>query len=302
MFDTVVIKARPIHLESEALLSTENCKSVTFLNKETGVLQTRYEIYDEQLSYIKYLDGSQTLSIQVSIPKLLYGNNVTLINQQDIPRFFERVQERIYQLFSIKIPHSEWSISRADICWNFQAGKDVGEYVRMLSKQKLAFKNTRSFNQDQTVEFFNKSSRIIFYDKQRQMQKEKALPEIVEQSKGILRLEIKPSDNDMKKFSPTKNAVELLNKQFFDYMTTKVLNEIEYPSSVSTLDFSWVMENKQNISKIETLLGFQVLQDTFEESALRQLYTPSTYANRKTLAKKMTIPTGNCLEPLAINQ
>ncbi|MDQ8734833.1 hypothetical protein [Paenibacillus sp. LHD-38] len=302
MFDTVVIKARPIHLESEALLSMENCKSVTFLNKETGVLQTRYEIYDKQLSYIKYLDGSQTLSIQVSIPKLLYGNNVTLITEDDIPSFFESVQQRIHQLFSISIPHSEWSISRADICWNFQAGKDVGEYVRMLSKQKLAFKNTRSYNQDQTVEFSNKSSRIIFYDKQRQIQKEKATPELVEKSKGILRLEIKSSNSDMKKFSPTKNAIELLNKSFFDYMTAKVLNEIEYPSSVSTMDLSWLMENKESITKIETLLGFQVLQNMFEESTLRQLFTSSTYANRKALAKKMTIPKGNCLEPLVINQ
>ncbi|MFD2115088.1 hypothetical protein ACFSTH_06150 [Paenibacillus yanchengensis] len=105
----------------------------------------------------------------------------------------------------------------------------------------------------------------------------------------------------MEKFSPTKNAVELLNKPFFDYMTAKVLNEIEYPSTVSTMNLSWLMENKENISKIETLLGFQVLQNMFEESNLRQLFT-STYANCKTLAKKMTIPTGNCLEPLAVNQ
>ncbi|MBH5319869.1 hypothetical protein I6N90_18890 [Paenibacillus sp. GSMTC-2017] len=291
MFDTVVLKARPIHLDSEVLLSMKNCKSVTFLNKETGVLQTRYEIYDEKLSYIKYLDGSQTLSIQVSIPKLLYGNNVTLTTEHDIPSFFESVQQRIHQLFSIVIPHSEWSISRADICWNFQVGKNVGEYVRMLSKQKLAFKNTRSYNQDQTVEFSNKSSRIIFYDKQQQVQKEKASPELVEQSKGVLRLEIKPSNNDIKKFSPTKNAVELLDKAFFDYMMAKVLNEIEYPSTVSIMDLSWL-----------TLLGFQVMNSMFEESVLRQIYTSSTYANRKNLVKKMTIPKGNCLEPLAINQ
>ncbi|MBW4085828.1 hypothetical protein [Paenibacillus sp. S150] len=301
MFDTVVIKARPIHLETEALLNIEKCKAVTFLNKETGVLQTRYEIYDEELSYIKYLDGSQTLSIQVSIPKLLYGNNVNQITENNIPSFFERVQNRLYQLFSIHIPHLEWSISRADICWNFQVGKNVGEYVRMLSKQKLPFKNTRIYNQDQTVEFYNKSSRIILYDKHRQMQKEKASTELIELSKGILRLEIRPSDSDMKKFSATKNAVELLNKSFFEYMITKVLNEIEYPSSVSTMDLSWLMGNRENISKIETVLGFQMLQSIFDEPALRQLYTSSTYANRKNLTKKIAIPKGNCLSRLAIN-
>jgi hypothetical protein len=236
MFDTVVIKARPIHLEQEVLLNIKSCKEVTFLNKDTGVLQTRYEIYDEQLSYIKYLDGSKTLSIQVSIPKLLYGNNVNQITENDIPNFFESVQKRLFQLFSIHIPHLEWSISRADICWNFQVGKNVGEYVRMLSKQKVPFKNTRIYNQDQTVEFYNKSSRIILYDKHRQMQREKASTELIEQSKGILRLEIRPSVSDMKKFSETKNAVELLNKSFFEYMTARVLNEFKYPSSESLMD------------------------------------------------------------------
>jgi hypothetical protein len=61
------------------------------------------------------------------------------------------------------------------------------------------------------------------------------------------------------------------------------------------------MEHKENISKIETLLGFQVLQSIFDESVLRQLYTSSTYANRKNLAKKIAIPKGNCLSRLAIN-
>ncbi|WP_338552530.1 hypothetical protein [Paenibacillus sp. KS-LC4] len=302
MFDTVVIKAKPIYLDSDVLLSKKNCKSVTFLNKETGVLQTRYELYDEQLSYIKYLDGSQTLSIQVSIPKLLYGNNVTLIAEHDIPSFFESVQQRIQQLFSISIPHSAWSISRADVCWNFQAGKDVGEYIRMLSKQKLAFKNTRSYNQDQTVEFSNKSSRIMFYDKQKQMQRDKALSELVEQSKGILRLEIRPSNSDMKKFSSTKNAAELLGKPLFDYMTAKALSQIEYPSTQSAIDTTWLQENKANISKIETTLGFQCLQYMLDEATHRGLYSSSTFASRKALAKKMTIPAGNCLKPLAINQ
>ncbi|MNW46862.1 hypothetical protein D3C74_241760 [compost metagenome] len=302
MFDTVVLKARPIHIESEVLLSQKNCKSVTLVDVTTGALITKYEIYDEQLPYIKYLDSSRTLSIQVSIPKLLYGNNVTLTTEQDILDFFSSVQRRIGELFTIYIPHSEWLVTRSDVCWNFQVGKNVRDYIRMLSKQKLAFKTTKSYNQDQTVEFYNKSSRIMFYDKHEQLQTEKVSADLLDHSKGILRLEINPSYSDMKKFSTTKNAVELLKKPFFDYMTNKVLNEIDYPSVVSNISFSWLNENKESITKIETLLGFQKMQNMFDESVLKQVYTSSTYANRKTLAKKMTIPTGNCLEPLVINQ
>jgi hypothetical protein len=235
------------------------------------------------------------------MPKFLYGDNVTVLSEADIPLFFERLQERLLHLFDVHVPHTDWTLSRCDICCNFQVGKKVSEYVRMLSKQQLAYKNTIAYNQDQTVEYRNKSSRIMFYDKHKQTQKEKASSEVIERSKGILRLEVRSSDNDLRKFSPTRNAVELLQKAFFDYTIEKTLEQIEYPEEVSDMELPWLVENKENLSKIETILGFQVLQSMFDEPVLRQLYTSSTYANRKNLAKKIAIPNGNCLNRLAIN-
>lgn len=93
----------------------------------------------------------------------------------------------------------------------------------------------------------------------------------------------------------------MIAKPFFNYMTDKVLGQIEYPTEASDIGLAWLMENKEDISKIETMLGFQMLQRMFDESTLRQIYKPSTYAIRKSTAKKMTIPKGNCLSPLAIN-
>lgn len=279
-----------------------NTKSVTYLSKETGTLSTSYTIYDKQLPFMKYIENSQTLYIQVSIPKFLYGDNVTLLQEADIPLFFDGLQDRIWNLFNIHISHNEWMIVRCDVCWNFQVGKDVGEYVKMLSRQKLAYKNSTTYNQDQTVEYWNKSSRIIFYDKHKQVTKAKERADVVERSKGVLRLEVNPSDHDKKRFSTTRKAIELLNKPFFDYMTNKVLGQIKHPTEASDISLAWLMENKENISKIETMLGFQLLQSMFDEPTLRQIYRPSTYALRKSMAKKMTIPAGNCLRPLAINQ
>lgn len=301
MFDTVTLKVRPIYIDSE-ILNQQNPNTVTFYSEETGALNRSYKIYDEKLPFIKYIESSQTLSIQVSIPKFLYGDNVTLLTESDIPRFFEGLQERINDLFSVQIPHTDWTISRCDVCWNFQIGVNVSEYVRLLSKQQLAYKNTTVYNQDETVEYRNKSSRFMFYDKHKQTKKTKESGDIIERSQGVLRLEVNPSDSDMKKFSPTRKAIELLKQPFFDFMTGKVLGEIEYPAEVSDIGLSWLMNNKENISKIETILGFQMLQRIFDKSTLRQIYTSSTFANRKNLAKKMTIPKGNCLEPLAINQ
>ncbi|MCY9528567.1 hypothetical protein M5X04_04350 [Paenibacillus alvei] len=300
MFDTVRLKVRPVAIDS-GILNQLTGNAVTFLSKETGALNTSYTIYDEQIPFIKYIESSQTLHIQVSIPKFLYGDNVTMLEEDDIPLFFDRLQERIQQLFHIHIPHSEWTVSRCDVCWNFQVGKNVGEYVRLLSKQQLAYKNTTMYNQDQTVKYWNKSSGIMFYDKHKQVTKAKESSDIIERAKGILRLEVNPSDSDMKKYASTRKAIELIAKPFFNYMTDKVLGQIEYPAEASNIGLSWLMENKENISKIETMLGFQMLQHMFDESTLRQIYKPSTYAIRKSTAKKMTIPKGNCLSPLAIN-
>lgn len=300
MFDTVKLKVRPIYIDSDTMAEL-NAKSFTSLSKETGALSSSYTIYDEQLPFIKYIESSQTLHVQVSIPKFLYGDNVTMLTEADIPLFFERLQDRIKQLFYIQIPHDEWTVSRCDVSWNFQVGKDVGEYVKWFSKQKLAYKDTITYNQDQTVAFKNKSSGIQFYDKHKQITRVKEASDLIERSKGILRLEVRPSDSDMKKYASARKAVELLTKPFFDYMTDKALGQMEYPSEASDISLSWLMANKESISKIETMLGFQMLQRMFDESTLRQIYTSSTYANRKLLAKKMTIPKGNCLSPLAIN-
>ncbi|MCL6605288.1 MAG: hypothetical protein K6T94_20695 [Paenibacillus sp.] len=301
MFDTVQLRARFVNIDSH-YLNQQNPKSFTSYNSDTGELRTTYKIYDEVLPYITYYDGSHMLDVQVSFPKLLFGNNVQQVSEKDIPVFFDRLQERLEQLFAVKIPHSSWTVIRCDVSWNFQVGNEVSKYVRLLSKQKFAFKSTITYNQDQTVEYRNKSSRIIFYDKEVQLTKMKEPDYIIEQSRGILRLEIKPSTNDMKKFSPTRLAVELIGKPFFEYMTGKVLGEIEYPTEFDGLDLSWLLENRVNIAQIERILGFQRLQEIFDEQTLRKIYTSSTYANRKTEAKKMTIPTGNCLSPLTISQ
>ncbi|MDQ0063254.1 hypothetical protein [Paenibacillus harenae] len=301
MFDTVQLRARFIDLDSH-YLNQHNPKSFTSYNSSTGELRTTYKVYDELLPYITYYDGSHMLDVQVSIPKLLFGNNVQQVTETDIPVFFDRLQERLEQLFCVKIPHSSWTVIRCDVSWNFQVGNEVPKYVRLLSKQKFAFKSTITYNQDQTVEYRNKSSRIIFYDKEAQLTKMKEPDYIIEQSRGLLRLEIKPSTNDMKKFSPTRLAVELIGKPFFEYMTGKVLGEIEYPTEFDELDLSWLLENRVNIAQIERMLGFQRLQEMFDEQTLRKIYTSSTYANRKTEAKKMTIPRGNCLSPLTISQ
>ncbi|UHA73757.1 phage/plasmid replication domain-containing protein [Paenibacillus sp. 481] len=300
MFDTIVLKASGIPLNEESITRHTSIlsKATTYLNRDTRALHTNYVMHDEQIPYIKYADMSHTIELQLSIPKFLYGHNIALITETDIQTFFSKLQERLYELFSIKVNHLDWIVKRIDVCRNFQVDKQVSDYIRMLGKQRFAYKNTNLTNQDETVTFSNKSSSIMFYDKQKEVKDKKGSSDLVKLAKGILRLEIRPSYNDLKKYSPKRKAVELLCPSFSDEVINKALRNVKYPSEIISLDLAWLKENKEDISKIEMYLGFQTLLMMYDESTLREIYTPSTFANRKSLIKKMTIPQGNCLKPL----
>lgn len=293
------MKVSPIYIQPE-MLKQYNLTSFTYSNQKTGVITT-YKIQDEVIPYIKYQDGSRTLTIQVSIPKLLYGNNVKAIEQSDILIFFQRVQERLLQLFGIHIAHEDWRITRLDVCSNFNVGNQTGEYVRQLSKGKMPYKDTRNYNHDETVEFFNKSSRVMLYDKYKQCRRIKEKKEIVEQSKGILRLEIRPSDNDLKKYSKQKRAIDLVTQSFFSYIVKKTLEGLPYSENVKTIDYEWILENKEDISRIETYLGFTMIKNLFHESGLKEIYTTSTLINRKNMVKQIKLPLKGELKRLEMN-
>ncbi|MEK8130474.1 hypothetical protein WMW72_21430 [Paenibacillus filicis] len=104
MFDTIKMKVSPVYPE----LNSIPHESTTYLDKSTGLLKTTYKMKDEQIPYIHYYDNSRTLVLQVSIPKFLYGNNVTLLQEKDIPLFFKRLQERMIELFQIEVSAADW--------------------------------------------------------------------------------------------------------------------------------------------------------------------------------------------------
>ncbi|KEQ21975.1 hypothetical protein ET33_28655 [Paenibacillus tyrfis] len=93
MFDTIVMKTCPVYPNLESVAA----EKIAYLDK--GIT---YKIKDSQIPFIKYYDNSRTLVLQVSIPKFLYGNNVNLLQEKDIPLFFQRLHERCMSYFKLK--------------------------------------------------------------------------------------------------------------------------------------------------------------------------------------------------------
>ena len=115
MFDTIILKASSVYIDPTQLHKFQQ-QSLTVIDTETGEYQRSYNIQDKNLPKIRYFESSKTMTLELSIPKFLYGNNVTLLQAKDIPLFFQRLNERLHQLFGILINKEEWIIiKRLDV-------------------------------------------------------------------------------------------------------------------------------------------------------------------------------------------
>ncbi|UKS27385.1 hypothetical protein LOZ80_00055 [Paenibacillus sp. HWE-109] len=109
MFDTITLKTY-IHIAHD-LLHTYDNQPITYYDHNTGFHKSIYKIHDKYIPYIVYREINQLLEFQISIPKFLYGNNVILLKESDIPLFFQRLYQRLHELFHIHVRTEDWYLS-----------------------------------------------------------------------------------------------------------------------------------------------------------------------------------------------
>lgn len=296
MFDTVRMRTTGFSLNNRIINQYKN-QVMTYYDSETMTESNRYIIKDiDKIPYMRYYDKFCMLEIEVSIPKYLYGDNVRMVDQGDIEEFFTLLHEQLYQLFGLHIhKKKEWKCLRVDACWNFQVGKQIHDYMRQLAMMRFPRKNTVVYNQLETVIFQNKSSRIMFYDKQCECKNRKCSEDVISQAAGILRMEISPPVYQMNQYANGRKAEDLLTEEYFRYVTDEVMPLLHFTMPD---DFSSEWIKSHPIPQIETALGFMHLYRRFGESGLRQLYTTSTLRNRMALVKN--IMDAQALPPLSI--
>ncbi len=112
----------------------------------------------------KSYTGLHLLTIELSLPKLLLGNNWQML--YDIPGAIPVVDAIFARSPALPpLPSvAEMSLSRLDICYNYQVGDQLAAYIEGLSRLDYAHRTTVRFN-TQTVEFRCKSVNCKFYDK-----------------------------------------------------------------------------------------------------------------------------------------
>ncbi len=296
MFDTVRIKAENIVIHPDYIINQGNVQSTTYLDSLTGEIKTVAKIRNEKFPYIKYNDYAYYLELEVSIPKFLYGENITLLKQHDIELFFSLINKELKSMFAVDIDKSEWRVKRVDVCWNFDVGKLKQDYLKQLALMRMSRMNTAVYNQVETVIFQNKSKRIMFYDKAKECVVHRWSQDLVQQADGLLRMEISPARHEMKEFSQSNKAIDLLTKEFFIFITRRTTPYLVFPS-MEEITYEWVATHP--ITKVETAIGFKKLYSLFGLGGVRELYKPNTFGNRKQLLKMFE--SKSILPPLKID-
>ncbi|OIJ21877.1 hypothetical protein BKP45_04085 [Anaerobacillus alkalidiazotrophicus] len=281
MFDTVTLVAYDIDINPNQL---EGIIPFTYLDNDDGSFISKYSFLKERINY-KYNLQKKILEMQLSIPKMVYGTNTEMLTEIDISEFWIKLHTTLKEHFNIDVNIEQWKVKRLDISYNFKVD-NVGAYISEINKKNLSKRTKITYNENETVIFKNKSSSICFYDKEKECINKKEPLNIIEQAKGILRLEIRPAIYHLREYSIDRKAVDLITNAFFTYIVVKFkINELlkcqeehEDNDLLKALD-------KMKVADIEKVLGFNRLVEIVGEKTIleKNYYKNGTIRNRKEL-------------------
>jgi hypothetical protein len=113
---------------------------------------------------LKYNQNTEKMTVEVSIPKFLFGHNVQMVSNGDISRFFQRLNDYLRNKFYAYPKHEPyyWKVQRIDVCWNFQVGAAVRDYIQAFSHIHLSRYATCVYGGGETVVWLELSIKVQF--------------------------------------------------------------------------------------------------------------------------------------------
>lgn len=152
--------------------------------------------------WVKSLYGRHFLYVSFSAPKLIYGNNVDEITEDDLQRIIEIVpgiMARATKLFQFDIDSAV--MREIDLCKNLRNRSQSEVFLRLNDVSTLPFpyktygtvRSNRNDDPANTAYFYNKSEEIALYSKflesVKQFEKKRISAEKRDECLGVLRLE-----------------------------------------------------------------------------------------------------------------
>jgi hypothetical protein len=294
MIDTVV-------LTGECNIIYEKLNEIPWTNnyvyedlKPDGMIGEVYEYRKKGApARIKNNVDTKRIRIETSIPKFLYGHNVRMITQSDIPVFFRKLSDYLRDNFYAYLTHetSKLTVQSMDVCWNFQVGGEVKEYIEAFNQLHIPKYSTSLYGDRGTIVWFNKSKRMKFYDKEQQVKDKKADSGVIELAKGILRFEADISYKDLKRLSKFRWAGELFTEQVVKELLYKHLKRLGIHKMLNIKNHVEVAQKllqDYGDTKAQGLLGFIMMLNVFGDKYINKP-SYSTYVRKMNQLKRVGI-------------
>jgi II/X family phage/plasmid replication protein len=135
--------------------------------------------------------GGSWLSSEVSLPKFYFGNNVQMLNPEQLQTSLSDMQQFVETATELSFDVPSAKLGRVDFGYNIRLENEnaVKAYLRSFNRLFLA-KYKRVSIDDETVTMKSKSREVCIYSKFQETFKQKDVSsELLQQATGILRFE-----------------------------------------------------------------------------------------------------------------
>lgn len=274
-----------------------------------------------RIIYRQARDEKHYLTVTVSLPKMMYGDNVRTMYFEDIEIALEQISTFASHRTGLEFDAKTASVSRVDFASNFQVGEEnVFHYLRAVERASLP-RMERSIigNARDTILFSHGSEQIELYSKHAETAKlareGKASDDTLRASIGLLRLERRfLRTNAVKRLASRlglsdRSSETILQESIAEKVLIETMKNLGLSQNVESKDSRFNILREycgSNATLYKNLVYFVALADAYGEAKLlEQGFMPrsSFYKNRNHIKKAgvlITTPARKSLPPLRL--
>ena len=238
MIDTIVIKNYYQNLQNQECLLENAWFNYQKYQSSGWILNPKAGSHLPRLTLSQTPDGIHHLQAEVSIPKMLFGNNIKLPTEPEVWEGLKQISEYVTQKSGLPFDLETAVVNRVDYTKDFNVGEDqVIPIISSLAKKSIPRFDRIYFN-DSTVYFKSrgKTQEIKIYSKFHETISNKSNgKDLLNLSRGLLRLEHSFSHRDsLKKLAKDLGYSERKAK----YLLRSKVSELVLANDVKILDWS----------------------------------------------------------------
>lgn len=245
--------------------------------------------YDSKITFRSY--DFQTVHVELSMPKFIFGHNVFLLYPNQIEAAASRLQEGLREFFGDFPSYKEWRVERLDFCyaWRFE---DQRAAIHALSVLKaFDYPRKQKHIYPSSVQWSGRTYSLKFYLKFDEVQahalkelKQSFFSEVIKLADGVLRFEITCRKPQLIELFDKKNIYihDLTDEDFvltvLEHFQQKLLNNLN-PATTNNIDVFSKLTKTFSKRKAQLLMHFYkewYSKDVYDRQILKDTYCQST--------------------------